>query len=102
MQWMHMTASAAILHQLGRGEDSKVQLKRLTDRGIEDNNFVQQADVYAQLGDTQKAIESLHTAISYGDPGFTQLLIDPFLDPIREEPEFKRILVEVGFDLGSE
>ena len=32
------------------------------------------------------------------ESGFTQLLIDPFLDPLRGDPRFTKLLEEVGFD----
>lgn len=97
LSWMKNTASAAILHRLGRTEEAEDFFQRLRDVGVEQNNFIQQADLYAQMGDTDLAIDALNTALEYGDPGFTQLLVDPFLDPIRDDPRFVKIFEKVGF-----
>lgn len=89
--------SAVILHRLGRTAEAAAVFQRLRDLGIEENNFIQQADVYAQMGDADMAIESLNTALEIGDPGYPQLLVDPFLDPIRDDPRFREIFETVGF-----
>ena len=62
-----------------------------------DNGLYQQAQVYAQFGDKQKAIAALLAAREAGDSGLIQLYNDPLLDPVRKEPEFSRLLKDIGF-----
>ncbi len=53
--------------------------------------------MHAQLGDADRAIESLSRALELRDPGLAQLLVDPFLDPVRDDPRFMDILTKAGF-----
>jgi len=55
------------------------------------------AEIYAQWGDTVKAMDWLRKAASFRDTGLVLLKIDPFMDPIRGEPEFKEILKSMNF-----
>ena len=34
----------------------------------------------------------------YGDPGLAQLNVDPFLDPIREDPRFVEMISRLNFE----
>jgi hypothetical protein len=53
--------------------------------------------IYAQWGNTPKALEWLDTALRLRDPGLEQLKVDPFLDPHRKEPRFPVIERELKF-----
>jgi hypothetical protein len=55
------------------------------------------AVIYAQWGNTPKALEWLDTALRLRDPGLEQLKVDPFLDPLRKEPRFQAIERELKF-----
>ena len=59
---------------------------------------VSMPDIIAQRGDTEMAFRNLDLALEYGDPGLAQLLVDPFLDPIRDEPRFAALLEKLGFE----
>jgi len=96
LQWMKLTAATVILHRLGRSEEAEVHFGKLIELGIEENNFVQQAGIHAQLGQVGRALDCLELAFGQGDPGLTQLYVDPFLDPLRAEPRFEELLVKVG------
>jgi tetratricopeptide (TPR) repeat protein len=97
LEWMRNCASAAILHKLGHTRQALDTFARLIEMGIEETNDIQQAGVYAQWEDPDRAIESLNKALDLRDPGVPQLLIDPFMDPLRDDPRFKDILVKAGF-----
>ncbi len=97
LNWMQWTASATILNHLGRHEEAKVHLKHLVAYGSQDNTFIQQCNIYAQSGDIERALRCLGQAFDLRDPGLTQLAVDRFLDPIRDEPGFVEILGKVGF-----
>lgn len=96
LNWMKWTAATVILHRLGRNAEADANFALLAEIGISENNFIQQADIHAQLGDIEQAIRCLNVALSYRDPGFAQLLVDPFLDPIRDDPRFIQILEKLG------
>jgi len=98
LEWMRLCASAVILHKLGRTVEANDALARLIEMGLEETNYIQQADIYAQMGDHFQAIECLNKAMDMGDPGLAQLLVDPFLDPIRDDPQFKEIFTKAGFE----
>jgi TolB-like protein len=57
----------------------------------------QYAIIYAQWGDTAKALEWLDTAVQLRDPGLRFLKTDAFLDPLRNEPRFQAIERELKF-----
>lgn len=57
----------------------------------------QQAQVLAQWGEADAALEKLALARELGDAGITYLLIDPLLDPLRGRPELNAMLQGLGF-----
>jgi hypothetical protein len=57
----------------------------------------QYAEIYAQWGNTVKALEWLQTAVRLRDPGLGWLKWDPLLDPLRKEPRFQAIERELKF-----
>lgn len=57
----------------------------------------EQAQIHAQNGDFDLAIDFLGKPVSQRDPGFIFILVDPFLDPIRNDPRFKEIIRSMDF-----
>lgn len=96
LNWMNWTGSALVLQRMGRKEEADAYLKKLSLDDDEDPAYIQQADVYAQRGDTEQAMQCLAQAFEYNDPGLSQLLVDPFLDPLREEPRFVELIKKLG------
>jgi tetratricopeptide (TPR) repeat protein len=67
-------------------------------KAIDDGSLSYQfAEVYAQRGETDLAIEALELAYRSADPGLTLSRGDPFLDPIRGDPRFKALMARLGF-----
>ena len=97
LNWMKWTAATAILHRLGRTAEAEANFASLVEIGISENNFIQQADIHAQLGDAEQVFNCLDVAFTLRDPGLTQLQVDPFLDPVRDDPRSIEILANVGF-----
>lgn len=97
LTWMRLTASIVILHRLGQISEAQSSFEALVKLGIEENNCVQQAQVHVQLGETDLAFECLGQAFDQGDPGLTQLKIDPFFALIRDDRRFVDLLAKVGF-----
>lgn len=96
LSWMRHTGATAILHSLGQPEEAEAHFAALVELGKTENNFVQQADIHAQLGNLEAALDCLDQALELGDPGLSQLLVDPFLDPLRGDPRFVALLRKVG------
>ena len=97
LYWMNLAASIVILHKLGRTEESMEKFDKLVELGVEETNYIQQADSHAQMGNADQAIECLQKAADDSDPGLAQLLVDPFLDPLREDPRFQELMTRMGF-----
>jgi predicted Zn-dependent protease len=56
-----------------------------------DSKGLEYAQIYAQWGETSKALEWLEKAKQLGDPELRNLRVDPLLDPLRNEPRFQAI-----------
>lgn len=62
-----------------------------------DNSLYQQAQVFAQWGDGDRAIAALLAAREAWDSGLINMFNDPLLKPVRGRPEFSRLLKDIGF-----
>jgi len=88
---------AIIAKKQGRKAEADSAMARLVaEHG--DNGLYQQAQVLAQWGDRAAALAALSKARSTGDSGLILMRNDPLLDPLRKEPEFARLLSDLGFD----
>ena len=56
-----------------------------------DTSAYQYSTIYAQWGDTPKALEWLESSLRLRDPGLSLLRTDPLMDPLRKEPRFQTI-----------
>ena len=61
-----------------------------------ENSLYQQAQVFAQKGQADQAIEALNRGIDAGDSGVVLTKTDPLLDPIRQDVQFGAILERLG------
>jgi adenylate cyclase len=98
LQWMKWTASAVILHRLGRTEEAEANLAKLSEEEDQEFATIQRAAIFAQWGDPEMAFKNLDLAIKYRDPGLSQMLVDPLLDPLRDDPRFTKLLENLGFE----
>ena len=88
---------AIIAAKHGRRAEADAAMARLVaEHG--DNGLYQQAQVLAQWGDRAGALAALSKARSTGDSGLILMRNDPMLDPLRKEPEFARLLSDLGFE----
>ncbi len=62
-----------------------------------DAALYQYAEIYAQLGMRDEALDSLRRALATRDPGMASIQNDPFLDPIRSDPRFGPIVRAMNF-----
>jgi tetratricopeptide (TPR) repeat protein len=87
---------AIIDHRLGRIGEAKAAMARLiAENG--DNSLYQQAQILTQWGDLDGGMRALLLAQASGDAGIMYSRNDPFLDPLRARPEFRRQQAQLGF-----
>jgi TolB-like protein/Flp pilus assembly protein TadD len=93
--WFSQQCLAVIYDKIGRHADAEVELTKLKVNG--DSAAYQYATIYAQWGNTLKALEWLETALRLRDPGLIRLKVEPLLDPLRKEPRFQALMQELKF-----
>lgn len=97
LSWMRNSGSAIVLHRLGRTAEAQTYLDRLVREDDEEYAIYQQAQIHAQWGNFDQALECLKRARELNDPGVSQILVDPLLDPIRDQPAFIHLATVMGF-----
>lgn len=94
--WRRLTGEA-ILHiragDLAAGQQKLAQLRQ----EYGDAASTQFGEIYAQMGDKDRAFDALERGYSIKDAGLTALKIDPFLDPVRSDPRFADLLGKLNF-----
>jgi hypothetical protein len=98
LDWMRWAASSVILHRLGRIDEAEANFVNLSADEEQEFATIQRADAYAQWGNTEAAFRNLDLAFEYGDPGLIQLHVDPFLDPIRDDPRYIEMVRKLGVE----
>jgi TolB-like protein len=88
--WASQLCLAVIYEKLGQHADAESELGKLKS-SMGDDDAYQYAEIYAQWGNTAKALEWLQTALRLRDPGLGDLKTDPLLDPLHKEPRFQAI-----------
>jgi hypothetical protein len=81
---------ALTYHKLGRTADAeKIWTKLFAKYGA--TYPVANSEHYAQWGDTARALDWLETGLRVRDPTLRELKVDPYLDPLRNEPRFQAL-----------
>jgi serine/threonine-protein kinase len=62
-----------------------------------DAGYYQVAEILAQQGKKQEAIDTLELAYQARDSGLTTILVDPLMDPLRSEPRFQALFKRLDF-----
>jgi len=87
---------ALAYHRLGQHADAEGALAKLTAAG--GNRWAYRfATIYAQWGNTSRALGWLESALRLRIPELRWLKTDPLLDPLRKEPRFQAIERELKF-----
>ena len=98
--WADMLLSqlclAVTYDKLGRHADAEAELAKIT-TASGDAAAYEYAEIYAQWGNTPKALEWLDAAMRLRDPGLLLMKTDPLLDPLHNEPRFQAIERELKF-----
>jgi class 3 adenylate cyclase/TolB-like protein len=87
---------AMVYDKLGRRADAETMLAKL--RTLSGDQFAEGfADIYAEWGDTARALDWLETAMRNRDPYLAYTKVNPFFDPLRKEPRFQAVMQELKF-----
>jgi tetratricopeptide (TPR) repeat protein len=88
--WGGQLCLAITYDKLGHHADAEAMVGKLK-ASMGDDAAYQYVEIYAQWGNTNKALDWLETAWRRRDPGLVYLKTDPLLDPLRNEPRFQAI-----------
>ncbi len=87
---------AMIYDKLGRRSEAEAMLSKV--RAIAGDRFAEgYADIYAQWGDTARALDWLDIALRNRDPYLAYTKVNFFFDPLRREPRFLAIVRALKF-----
>jgi len=96
LDWENHVCLAIAYDKLHRRSDADAQMAMMK-ADLGDASAYQYAEIYAQWGDTPKALEWLETAYRLQDPGIQSLKVDDFLAPLRNEPRFQALERQLAF-----
>jgi len=91
LNFLRLTDLAMAHDKLGDRARARQYLDELQEREGENASY-QYAQIYAQWGEPERALDALERAWEIGDPGFLLVNMDPMLDPIRGQPGFIALL----------
>jgi adenylate cyclase len=94
LDWMLSSGLAILQRKLGHDDEAEEAMASLI-KSHGDNCLYQQAQVRAQWGDIDTAVDLLQKARDIGDPGVSQIIVDPLIDPLRDNPKFAVLLAAV-------
>jgi class 3 adenylate cyclase/TolB-like protein/lipoprotein NlpI len=87
---------AMVYDKLGRRADAEAMLAKV--RALAGGAFAEgYADIYAQWGDTARALDWLETAMRIRDPYLAYTKVNFFFDPLRNEPRFQAVMQKLKF-----
>jgi len=89
--FIRLTGLAIAYNKLGEQDKAQQYLDDLISLEGEQASY-QYAQIYAQWGEPEKALDALERAWEIGDSGFVLINMDRRLDPIRDQPRFKTLL----------
>jgi TolB-like protein/Tfp pilus assembly protein PilF len=91
-----MTGEAILFAREGNRSASDQVLAK-AQQGYGDKASYQYGEIHAQRGERDQAFAALDRAFAVHDPGLTLLKVDPFLDPIRNDPRFAELEKKLNF-----
>jgi len=94
--WARLTGEAVILARMGDREGAERKIDALQ-RANGDAASYQYGEIYAQLGDFDRAFENLDHGFEIKDAGLFGLKVDGLVDPIRSDPRFAALLRKMNF-----
>ena len=93
---LRLSGLAIVERRLGDAKAAEAALTSLVSSGG-DSALYQQAQVKAQWGDAEGAMQLLQRAKAIPDAGLLDMKTDILLDPLRPDPRFSSLLAQIGF-----
>jgi len=95
-QWERLAGEAIVFARSGNKAALQQKVQRMQQL-FGDAASYQYAEIFAQAGDKERALASMDSAWAIRDGGLINIRVDPFLDPIRNEPRFQAIVKKMNF-----
>jgi len=95
LEFMRLTGLAIAYQRKGDLRQAK-QTKQDIDSRLADKASYQKAQVFAQWGNADRAIEWLVRARNTGDAGFRFICVDRFMDPLRDDDRYQALIDDAG------
>jgi len=89
--FVKLTGLAIAQNKLGQQDNAQQYLDKLIAAEGERASY-QYAQIYAQWGETEKALDALEHAWEIRDTGFVLINMDSYLNPLRDHPRFIALL----------
>ena len=94
--WERLTGEALVLARSRDRAGAERKVQRMQSL-VGDAASYQYAQIYADLGDKDRAFGALEHAWAVRDPGLMNIRVDAFLDPLRSDPRFEAIIKRMNF-----
>jgi TolB-like protein len=94
---LRLTGLAIVERRQSHGQAAEAAWSDLI-AGYGDSVLYQQAQILADWGRAQEALDRLERALAVGDVGLIYTRNDPLLDPLRKDRRFQDLLERLGFD----
>ena len=92
-------AGLAMAHnKLGNVAEARAATEALREK-YGDNSMYQMAQIEAQAGRIDEALDTLERAFAVGDSGLVLARNDPLLAPLRPQPRYRELMKRIGFTL---
>ncbi len=91
-----LAREAIVAARTGDVAGAKLTMARLRQKDGESYSY-QYGEIYAQLGDRDRAFVELDNALKVKDAGLIYLKSDAFLDPIRDDPRYAALITKLNF-----
>jgi serine/threonine-protein kinase len=92
--YRRLVGEAVIAAREGRKQDALKAIPAI-ERRYGDAAYYQFAQVYAQAGLIDQAVQALETSWAKRDPGLATIQVDPFIDPVRKDARLSAIAARV-------
>lgn len=95
-QYERLTGEAILMARTKNPDGANLKLRRMQQL-FGDAASYQYGEIYAQLGDRDRALAALERAWEIRDGGLMAIRNDPALDPLRGDPRFEAIVKRMNF-----
>ena len=95
--WMSAVVLAQAYAKQGKRPEAEQQISQLRELGK--TRYIRPyylASTYAALGDKDRAFDELERSFAERDCYLGRLAVDPFMDPLREDPRFNDLMKRMG------